>query len=80
MRYERTARKEINPREFMPATVAEYLGNSELFSLLNAPGSHHLAANAVSELGIALDNEYAGAFLRQRSRQRGAGQTAAYGD
>jgi hypothetical protein len=64
MFYEVARKIRVDPVEVVPASFRETIGDSEGLNFSVTPGKHHLAANAILELALVLDDENPGALFR----------------
>jgi hypothetical protein len=77
MLYQVTRNVSVEPVEGVPSGFSETISNSERPRLSVAPGKHHLAADAVFELMLVLDDENLGALFRHVFGQGCAAQATA---
>jgi hypothetical protein len=77
MFYPVTRNVSVDPVEVVPTGFGETIGDSKGPNLRVAPGKHQLAADAVLELPLVLDDENPGALLGHAFGQGRAAQAAA---
>src|SRR5208337_4060918 len=77
MFYPVTRNVRVDPVEMVPSGFGQAVGHAEGLSFGVAPGHHHLAADAILELPLMLDDENLRALFRHVFSQGCAAQAAA---